>query len=64
MHYKKCLDAGGDIHIVHYYKSRTTPVGKGLPSPVMLLFSCLVHSVMPVIDKKPVSVDNDDMSII
>ena len=38
----------------------TTPMGKGLPSPAMLLFNHPVHGVMPVIDRKPVSVDNGD----
>ena len=39
---------------------RTTPLGKGLPSPAKLLFNCPAHGIMPVIDRKPVSVDNDD----
>ena len=38
----------------------TTPLGQGLPSPAVLLFNHLVHGVMPMIDRKPVSVDNDD----
>ena len=38
----------------------TTPLGQGLPSPATLLFNCLVCSVMAVIDRKPVSIDNDD----
>ena len=39
---------------------RTTPLGQGLPSLATLLFNCLVCSIMPVLDRKPVSVDNDD----
>ena len=39
---------------------RTTPVGQGLQSPAMLLFNHPVHGIMPVLDRKPVSVDNDD----
>ena len=38
----------------------TTPVGQGLPSLATLLFNCLVHGVMPVIDGKPIGGDNDD----
>ena len=39
---------------------RTTPLWQGFPSLATLLFNCLVHGIMPVIDRKPVSVDNDD----
>ena len=38
----------------------TTPLGQGLPSPATLQFSCPVHGVMPVIDRKPIGGDNDD----
>ena len=39
---------------------KTTPLGQGLPSPATLLFNYLVHGIMPVIDKKLISIDNDD----
>ena len=39
---------------------RTTPLGQGLPSLAMFMFNYPVHIIMPVIDRKPVSVDNDD----
>ena len=39
---------------------RTTPLGQCLPSPATLLFNCLVHGIMPVIDRKLISIDNDD----
>ena len=38
---------------------RATPLGQGLPSPATLLFNCQVCGIMPVIDRKPVSVDDD-----
>ena len=38
----------------------TIPLGQGLPSPATLLFNHLVCSIMPVIDRKPISRDNDD----
>ena len=38
----------------------TIPLGQGLPSPAMLLFNYQVCGIMPVIDRKLVSVDNDD----
>ena len=56
---KKCSDSNGDIHKV-LLQIRTTPLGQGLPNLAMLLFNHLVCSIMPVLDRKPVSVDNDD----
>ena len=56
---KKCANSSGDIHMA-LLQIHTTPLGQGLPSPATLLFNCLVHSVMPVVDRKPVCVDNDD----
>ena len=56
---KRCSDAGGDIHMV-LLQIKTTPLGQGLPSLAMLLFNHLVHKIMPVVDRKPVSIDNDD----
>ena len=44
----------------HYYKSEPHHWGKVSPSLAALLFNHLVCSIMPVVDKKPVSVDNDD----
>ena len=38
---------------------RTTPLGQGLPSLATLLFNCPVCGIMPVTDRKPLSVDND-----
>ena len=56
---KKCADSGGDIHMA-LLQIHTTPLGQGLLSLVTLLFNHLVHSVMPVIDRKPIGGDNDD----
>ena len=53
------MDCSGDIHMA-LLQMCTTPLRQGLPSPATLLFNCLVHSVMPVIDRKPVIVYNDD----
>ena len=39
---------------------RTTPLGQGLPSLAMLQFNHPLHGIMPALDRKPVSVDNDD----
>ena len=56
---KKCADSSGDIHTA-LLQIHTTPLGQGLPSLATLLFNSLVHSIMPVIDRKPVGGDNDD----
>ena len=53
------MDSSGDIRMI-MLQIHTTPLRQGLPSLATLLFNCPVHSVMPVIDRKPVSVDNDD----
>ena len=38
----------------------TTQLGQGLLSLATLLFNHLVHSVIPVIGRKPIGRDNDD----
>ena len=37
---------------------RTTQLGQA--SPATLLFNHLVCSIMPVMDRKPINIDNDD----
>ena len=59
MHYKKCSDSDGNIHIA-MLQIRTTLLGQGLPSPVTLLFNCPVRGIMPVMDRPPINVDNDE----
>ena len=56
---KKCSDSSGDVHMA-LLQIRTTSLGQGLSSLAMLLFNHPVCSIMPVIDIKPISVDNDD----
>ena len=53
------MDSGNDIHMA-LLQIITTLMGQGIPSPATLLFNHLVCSVMPVKDRKPVIVDNDD----
>ena len=55
---KKCVDSGGNIHMA-LLQICTTPLGQGLLSLATLLFNCPVCGVMPVIDRKPVGIDND-----
>ena len=56
---KKCANSGGDIHMA-LLQIHTTPLGQGLPSLATLLFNHPVFGVMPVIDRKPLSRDNDN----
>ena len=56
---KKCSDCGGDIHM-SLLQIRATPLGQSLPSLAMFLFNHQICSIMPLINRKPVSVDNDD----
>ena len=57
--FKKCAKSGGDIHVA-LLQICNTPLEQGLPSLATLLFNNLVHSVMPVIYRKPIGRDNDD----
>ena len=60
MHYKKFSDSSGDIHMAMIQHYNTTPMGQGIPSCAMLLFNCPVRGIMPVMDRPPINVDNDD----
>ena len=39
---------------------RTTLLGQGLPRAATLLFNCQVRGIMPLMDRKPINIDNDD----
>ena len=56
---KKCADSGSDVHMA-LLQIRATPLGQGLPSPATLLFNHLVHGIMPLNDRTPINIDNDD----
>ena len=56
----KFKNSGGDINMT-LLQIHTTPLGQGLPSPATLLFNQPVHVIMPVLDRKPVGEDYDDM---
>ena len=56
---KKYADCGGDIHMA-LLQIYTTPLRQGLPSLAALLFNHPVHSIMPVIDRKPIGGDNNN----
>ena len=56
---KKCVDSSSHIHIA-LLQIRSTPLGQGLPSPVTLLFNCLVRGIMPRINRLLINTDSDD----
>ena len=37
-----------------------TPLGQGLPSPTTVLFNCPIRGIMPIINRPPVGIDNDE----
>ena len=56
---QKCCDSGNDAH-VSLLQIRTMPLGQGLPSLATLLFKHPVRGIMPVINRTPLSTNNDD----
>ena len=56
---KKCSDSGSDVHMA-MLQIGTTLLEQGLPSPAVLLFYHLVRDIMPVMDRQPNNIDNDD----
>ena len=55
----KCHYTNADIHLA-LLQFRTMPLGPGLPSPAALLFNNPTRGKMPIIDRTPISIDNDD----
>ena len=37
-----------------------TPLGQGLPSPITILFNCPIRGILPIINRPPVVIDNDE----
>ena len=57
--FKKGADSGGDINMA-LLQICMTPLGQGLQSPATPMFNRQVHSIMPVLDHKPIRQDCDD----
>ena len=55
---KKCFDSEVDPYIA-LLQIHMTPLGQGLSRPATLLFNCRIRSIMPIINRPPVSTDND-----
>ena len=56
---KICCDTKSDIHITTL-QARTMLLGPGLPSPKTLLFNCPKRGIIPLVNRPPISTDNDD----
>ena len=56
---KKCFDSWSDPHIA-LLQIQMTPLGQGLPRPTTMLLNYLVSGIMPIINRPPVSIGNDD----
>ena len=56
---KKCFDSRGDPHIA-LLQIQMIPLGQRLPSPTMMLFSCPIRGIIPIINRPLVGMDNDD----
>ena len=55
---KKCFDSRGDPHIA--LQIQMTSLGQGLPSPTTMLFNYPMRGIMPIINRPPVGIDNDE----
>ena len=53
------FDARSDPHIT-LLEIEMTLLGQGLPSPATMLFNCPIRGIMPVINRPPIGIDNDD----
>ena len=56
---KKCFDSRGDPHIA-LLQIHMTLLGQGLPSPATILFNHQIRGIMPIINRPPVGIDNDE----
>ena len=56
---KKCCDTNSDKHLA-LLQIRMMPIGPGLPNTVKLLFNQPTRGIMPIINRIPISKDNDD----
>ena len=47
-------------HHIALLQIQITLLGQSLPSPAMLLFNCPIRGILPVINRLPIGLDNDD----
>ena len=55
----KCCDTKSDIPLA-LLQFKTLPLGPGLPNPSTLLLNCPSRGIIPIINRVPISIDNDD----
>ena len=56
---KKFSYINSNTHIA-LLQIRTMPLGPGLPSPATLLFNFPTRGIMPLVNRLPISLNNDD----
>ena len=56
---KKVFDTKSDPNIA-LLQIRSTPLGPGLLSPTTLLFNCPIRGIMAIINRPPISLNNDN----
>ena len=56
---QKCFDTKSDPHMA-LLQIRSTPLGPGLPSHATLLFNCPIRGIMPIINRPPIGLNNND----
>ena len=56
---KKCHDTKSDIHLALLHV-KTMPLGPGLPSPASLLLNYHTRDIIPLINRPPISIDDDE----
>ena len=56
---KNCYDTKSQMHLA-LFQVRMMPLGPGIPSHATPLFNWLTSGIMLVINRVPISTDNDD----
>ena len=56
---KRCFDSRSDSNIA-LLQIQTTLLGQGVPSHTTRLFNHPITDIMPVINRPPIGIDNDD----
>ena len=58
---KKCIETNEDIHVA-LLQIRPTPLKPGLPTSATLIFNCPIWGIMPILNRLPINLDNNEES--
>ena len=56
---KKCIETNEDKHVA-LLQIRSASLEPGLLSPATLLFNCIIPGIMPIINRLPINLGNDE----